>query len=60
MKLATKYVRGIDRQAIDEIEWSPQGAGEAGWTIYLKPGWCFWPSGLDAARWVPASNPEEA
>ena len=60
MKLASKYIKGLDKEAIDEIEWVPQGSGEAGWTIYLKPGWSFWACGLDAARWVPADHPEEA
>ena len=60
MKLASKYIKGMNPEAIEDIEWVQAGVGEAGWTIYLNPGWSFWSGGIDAARWVPADTPEEA
>jgi hypothetical protein len=49
----------IPKQAIEDVEFVPEGAGEAGWFIYLKPGWSFDPGSEDTTRFIPLDNAHE-
>jgi len=55
-----KLKHSIKQEAIEDIEYVPEGSGEAGWLVYLKPGFSFDPFGGDTSCWVPASAPQEA
>lgn len=50
----------LPKEAIDVIDFYPEGSGEAGWVIHLKDGWSFDPGANDTTRFVPLDDPRES
>ena len=54
-----KLKHSLPKHALEAVEFVPEGAGEAGWMVYLREGYSFDPSGSDSSRFVPLSDPSE-
>ena len=50
----------VPKHMIDDIEYLPEGDGDAGWMIYLKDGYSFDPMANDGCCWIPEDCQEEA
>jgi hypothetical protein len=51
----------LPKQAVHSIVFDQEGAGEAGWFVYLKDGWSFDPGAdYDNCTFIGVANKEDA
>lgn len=55
-----KLKHALPRAAVEDVEYIPEGSGEAGWMIYLREGYSLDPMSDERSTFISSDRPAEA